>query len=188
MIQLDQFDNRAFDRGAPRWKEVGWWLLRALVFQSSLPWPSALKVAVLRAFGAEVGLGVVIRPRVTIAMPWRLRLGDHVWIGEEVWLLNLAPIEIGSHVCLSQRCFLCTGSHDFSAPGFDLQTAPIRVGDHCWVAAAAFVGPGVSIGRGAMVKACVRLTRDLPAGAVADLDGNRPAAEETPGEAAADEA
>lgn len=168
MIQLDQFDNRAFDRGAPRWKEAVWWLLRALVFQSALPWPSALKTTILRALGARIGSGVVIRPRVTIAMPWRLRLGDHVWIGEEVWLLNLAPIEIGSHVCLSQRAFLCTGSHDFSRPGFDLRTAPIVVGDHSWLAASVFIGPGVTIGRGVMVKACARVTRDLPDGAVAN--------------------
>lgn len=171
MIRLDQFDNRGFDRGASRVKEGLWWLVRAMFFQSRLPWPSGFKTAILRCFGASVGTGVVIRPRVTITFPWRLVVGDHVWIGEDVWLMNLAPIELGSHVCISQRAFLCTGSHDFRQRTFDLRIAPIIVKDHVWVGACCFIGPRVTISKGARVKACVRLTDDLAAGSVADLDG-----------------
>ena len=153
MLDLAKFDNSAFDRGAPRWKEALWWIVRSWIFASWLPLPSALKVAVLRAFGAKVGQCVVIRSRVNITFPWNLTLGDHVWLGDEVLILSLAHITIGSNVCVSQRAFLCAGSHDFSKTSFDLITRPIEIGDGCWIAAQAFVGPGAVVPPGTMVKA-----------------------------------
>ena len=119
------------------------------------PWPlpSALRCRLLRLFGARIGQGVVIRARVQVTFPWRLTIGDHCWIGEEVNLLNLAPITIGHDVCVSQRAFLCTGSHDFTESGFDLRTGPITIADHSWIAASAFVAPDVHLGPHAMVTA-----------------------------------
>jgi putative colanic acid biosynthesis acetyltransferase WcaF len=153
MIQLSKFDNSTYSRGVSKWKEALWWVARSLVFAPWFPVPSAIKVAVLRAFGAKVGMGVVIRSRVNITFPWKLEIGDHVWIGDEVLILSLAPVKIGSNVCISQRAFLCTGSHDFRSEGFDLITKPIEVGDGCWVAACAFIGPGATVPAGTMVKA-----------------------------------
>jgi len=95
-----RFDNSGFDRGAPRWKEVLWWISRSLFFASWFPLPSALKCLVLRIFGAKIGKGVIIRSRVNITFPWRFSCGDYVWIGDEVGFLTLAPITIGSHTCL----------------------------------------------------------------------------------------
>lgn len=153
MIDLSRFRNDGFERGAPVWKEAAWWVVRSLCFAPWFPVPSAIKVLLLRAFGATIGTGVVIRSRVNITFPWRFRCGDHVWIGDEVLILSLAEVTLGSHVCLSQRAFLCTGSHDFKSPGFDLITAPIEIGDSSWVAAQAFVGPGAVVPPGTMVKA-----------------------------------
>jgi len=153
VIDLAKFDNSAFDRGAPAWKEALWWLVRSVLFAPWLPVPSALKVAVLRAFGAKVGKCVVIRNRVNITFPWKLTIGDHVWLGDEVLILSLDRVVIGSNVCISQRAFLCTGSHDFSKEAFDLITRPIEIGDGCWIAAQAFVGPGAVLPPGTMVKA-----------------------------------
>ncbi|MEO0854322.1 MAG: colanic acid biosynthesis acetyltransferase WcaF, partial [Cyanobacteria bacterium J06648_11] len=82
---------------------------------------------------------------------WRLQVGDWVWIGEGVWFDNLAPIEIGNHVCISQDVYLCTGNHDWTAPNFDLQVASICLEESSWVAARASVGPGVTIGKGAIL-------------------------------------
>ena len=141
MIRLDQYDNRDFDRGAGKMKEVAWNLTKWLFFQNPLPFPSALRCVLLRLFGARVGCGVVIRPRTNFSFPWRIELGDHVWIGEEVWILSLAQVTISSHCCLSQRAFICTGSHDFSKPSFDLITKPVTIGEGSWIAACAFVGP-----------------------------------------------
>src|SRR5205814_7735432 len=145
-MDLSIYDNSDFDRGASRWKEAVWILVRFLFFQNAFPWPSPLHCALLRLFGAKIGRGVVIRANVNISFPWRLTISDQVWIGEDVGILSLAPVTIGSNVCISQRAYLCTGSHDFRRNDFKLRTAPIVIGDRTWVAAASFIGPDVNIG------------------------------------------
>ena len=95
----------------------------------------------------------MIRANVNISFPWHLSIGDHVWIGEDVGILSLAPVTIESNVCISQRAYLCTGSHDFRREDFKLKVAPITVRTGSWVAAVAFVGPGVEVGTGAVVSA-----------------------------------
>jgi len=152
-MNLSQFDNSQFSRGASRWKELAWWVARSLLFAPWFPVPSALKVAALRGFGARIGRGVVIRSRVNITFPWRFECGDCVWLGDEVLVLSLDRVTIGSHVCISQRAFLCTGTHDFGRETFDLVTRPIVIGDGCWIAAQAMVMPGAVVPAGTMVKA-----------------------------------
>ncbi|WP_193212267.1 WcaF family extracellular polysaccharide biosynthesis acetyltransferase [Luteolibacter marinus] len=165
MIDLAKYNNDAFSRGAPAWKEGLWWLVRSLLFAAWFPVPSALKVAALRAFGAKIGNRVVIRSRVNITFPWRFECGDHVWIGDEVGILSLERVKIGTNACLSQRAYLCTGSHDFSKETFDLITRPIEIGDGCWVGAHAFVGPGVTMGEGSRCMAGAVVVKNVPAGA-----------------------
>jgi acetyltransferase-like isoleucine patch superfamily enzyme len=103
------------------------------------------------------------KPGVVVKFPWRLEIGDHSWIGEHVWLDNLAEIRIGSHCCLSQGAYLCTGSHDWSRSSFNLMTKPIVVQDQVWLAARSIVGPGVTVGSGAVLSLGSIATRDLPA-------------------------
>ena len=158
MINLSKFNNSNFFRGAPKWKEALWWICRSLFFAPWFPIPSPVKVAFLRLFGAKVGAGVVIRSRVNITFPWKLEIGDHVWIGDEVMILSLDRVKIGSHVCISQRAFLCAGSHDFRKESFDLITKPIVIEDGCWICAQAFIGPGVTVPEGTMVKALWAMT------------------------------
>lgn len=153
VIDLQKFENSQFSRGAPKWKEVLWIICRSLCFAPWFPISSSLKTAVLRLFGAKVGTGVVIRSRVNITFPWRFQCGDHVWIGDEVLVLSLGNVSIGSNVCISQRAFLCSGSHDFKKESFDLIVRPITIGDSCWIAAGAFVGPGANIPPGTKLKA-----------------------------------
>ena len=152
-MRLDHYDNSYFSRGASKIKEVLWWVVRSLLFAPWFPIPSVLKVAALRAFGARIGQGVVIRSRVNITFPWKVTLGDHVWIGDEVLILSLDQVTIASHVCISQRAFLCTGSHQFKSENFDLVTKPISIGEGCWIAANVFIGAGVSLGNGTLCSA-----------------------------------
>ena len=169
-VRLKDYDNSGFDRGAGRLQESLWLLCKALFFQNPLPWPSALRVALLRLFGAQVGSGVVIRSGVNITFPWRFRAGDAVWIGEEVQILSLAPVELGSNVCLSQRSFLCTGSHNFHKDTFDLVVKPVVIEDEVWVAAQAFVGPGVVLRSKSVVSAGSVVLESAPPGSF--LRGN----------------
>ena len=160
-VDLSTFSTGDFDRGASRIRELLWLLVRLLLFQLCPLKCSALKCWTLRRFGARVGRGVVIKPDVKITFPWKLTVGDHVWLGEECWLLNLAPITIESNVCISQRAFLCTGNHDYKSPAFDLITRPIRVERGAWIGSGAFVGPGVTVGTHAVLTAGSVATKDL---------------------------
>ena len=137
-------------------------LARGMFFQTFVPWPSALRVALLRAFGARIGRGVVVRANVNISFPWRLTVGNHVWIGEEAAILSLADVIIESSVCISQRAYLCTGSHDYCREDFKLVTRPITVRAESWIAAAAFIAPGVEVGAGAVIAAGSVVVRDVP--------------------------
>jgi putative colanic acid biosynthesis acetyltransferase WcaF len=190
-MDLSIYDNSDFDRGAPRWKEVVWALVRFLFFQNALPWPSSLRCSLLRAFGAKVGRNVVIRANVNISFPWRLAIGDHVWIGEDVGILTLAQVTIESNVCISQRAYLCTGSHDFRREDFKLRVAPITVREGSWIAAACFIAPGVEIGSGAVVSAGSvvfesvapkTFVRGNPATVVSEFRGQRSEVTKTEGE------
>jgi putative colanic acid biosynthesis acetyltransferase WcaF len=149
-VRLNEFNSNGFDRGASRFKELLWILLSGLIFESWLP-GTMWRCMLLRLFGAEIGSGVVIKPRVRIKFPWRLNVGSNTWIGEGVWIDNLANIDVGQNVCISQSAYFCTGSHDWSLQTFDLITMKIQVKDMSWVAAQARIGPGVTVGCGSVV-------------------------------------
>lgn len=150
-----------FDRGAGPLKEAIWLITRLFLFRLCPFSFSALKRGVLRAFGAHIGRGVVFKPQVTITFPWKLTIGDYVWLGEECWLLNLERIVIGNNVCISQRAFLCTGSHNYKSPAFDLIVKPITVEDGAWLGAGCWVGPGVTVGSHAVLTAGSVATKKL---------------------------
>lgn len=123
-----------------------WYVANAVVLQSWLVPVSWPKRVLLRLFGANVGRGVALKPRVNVKYPWHLQLGDDVWIGEGVWIDNLADVVIGSNACISQGAYLLTGNHDYRDPHFGLDVKPIEIGSGAWIAARAVVGPGVTMG------------------------------------------
>lgn len=150
-MRLDHYTLGDYTPGAPYWKQLFWYFIGSPIASSYwLPF-SSLKVATLRLFGATIGQGVRIKPGVRVKFPWRLTIGNYVWIGEDVWLDNLAHIQIDNHVCVSQNVYLCTGNHDWSHPDFGLRTAPIHIQQSSWLAARSVVGPGVTIGTGAIL-------------------------------------
>lgn len=152
-MHLDRFrvDRGGYTPGAGIVRQTLWFFLGAPLVRSWLLPFSPLKVGLLRLFGASVGRGVRIKPGVKVKFPWRLIVGDHSWLGEDLWIDNLAEVRIGSHCCLSQGVYLCTGSHDWSSDTFDLMTGPIVLEDHAWLGAKSIVAPGVTVGEGAVL-------------------------------------
>lgn len=162
-VDLSNYRAEGFERGAGRVKEALWLAVRLCLFELCPFSLSALKRAVLRAFGAKIGRGVTIKPQVKITFPWKLTVGDYAWLGEEAWLLNLEQIVIGHHACISQRAFLCTGSHNYKLASFALIVKPIVLEQGAWVGANAWVGPGVTIGSHAVLSAGSVTARSLDA-------------------------
>jgi putative colanic acid biosynthesis acetyltransferase WcaF len=165
-VDLSSYSAAHFDRGASKGRELIWLFVSLVLFRLCPLSLSPLKRTVLRIFGARVGIGVTIKPQVKITFPWKLEIGDHVWLGEECWLLNLERIAIGNNVCISQRAFLCTGSHNHKLPTFDLITKPITVENGAWIGASAWVGPGVVVGVESVLSAGSVATKDLERGGI----------------------
>lgn len=149
-VRLDLYSNRHY-RPGPIWIKALWYCVSRLIFMSFIPYPNRLKRRILKLFGANIGEGVVLKPSVQIKYPWMLSIGDFSWIGENVWIDNLDKVEIGPHCCLSQRVTLICGNHDFRSPTFDLITEPIILEEGAWIGANSTIGPGVTIGKMAVI-------------------------------------
>jgi len=160
---LSGFTGAGYDIGRGKLTQILWLAISGSIF---MRWwcPASTRVALLRAFGAEIGDGVLIRHRVRIHWPWKLAIGDHSWVGEGAWILNLEPVTIGANVCVSQDAFLCTGSHDRRSSTFEFDNGPITIGDGAWVAARAVVLRGVAIGPRATVGVSSVVRHDVAAG------------------------
>lgn len=172
-VRLKDFDPAiGLDRGVGKLTETLWYLTKIVFFLSAFPFPSSLKSNLLRFFGAMVGDRVIVKPRVNIHMPWKLEIGDDVWIGEEVFILNFEKVAIGSNVAISQRAFICCGNHDYTIPSMPYRNAPITLEDGCWVGAACFIGPGVNVGVDTVIAAGSVVTSSLPADGI--FSGNPP--------------
>jgi putative colanic acid biosynthesis acetyltransferase WcaF len=170
---LRTFSTEGYLKGRSVPVQALWFVVQNVVF---MQWwcPSALRVRILRWFGGSVGEGVRIRHRVRVHWPWKITLGDYCWIGEGAWLLNLEPIVIEPHACISQEAFLCTGGHDHQASDFRFRNGPIRVGAGAWVGARAIVLPGVRIDAEAVVGAGAVAARDVAPGEVLTTVVRRP--------------
>lgn len=160
LVNLKNYNNDWFIPGS-KVKIILWTLSSALFFRTSLPVPSSIKVVILKIFGANIGVGVVIKPSVNIKYPWRLSVGDYTWIGEDVWIDNLDTVNIGNDCCLSQGCYLLTGNHDFSSSTFDLMIAEINIENEAWVGAKSVVCPGVTLQRASILTVGSIATKNL---------------------------
>lgn len=162
-VRLNHFNSSlGLNRGVSKFKELIWYFIKIWFFLSAIPYPSKFKVFLLRIFGAKVGKGTVLKPRVNIHFPWKLEIGNYVWIGEEVFLLNFEKISIGNDVCISQRAFLCGGNHDYKTSSMPYRNGPIKLENGCWVGAGVFVGPNVIIGVDSVVNAQSVITKSIP--------------------------
>lgn len=160
-VDLSQFSGQGLDRGRSRLVEILWWLAKISIVQTKMPWPSAVRKKVLCLFGAKIGSGFYIRPSVNVHFPWKLTVGDNVWIGEGCTILNLEPIEIKSNSALAHEVYITSGGHDISSPTFAYDNRPVTIESGVWLATRSFVGAGVTIHRGAVVAAGAVVVKDV---------------------------
>ncbi len=166
-VDLRQYSQAGYNRGRPSWYIILWWLVQGIAFPLSLHNLSGFRCWLLRLFGAKIGTGVLIRPTARVTYPWKLEVGDHSWIGDDVVLYSIETIRIGCHCVISQESYLCTGSHDIQDTAFSLTTAPVTIGNGAWIASDCFIAPGVTIGANAVVGARSSVFGDIPAAQVA---------------------
>ena len=150
-VRLGTFDGSDFDKGAGFLKATLWYFVNALIVRASWNPFMGIKVALLRAFGAKIGKGLVIKNNVIIKSPWNLVIGDDCWLGENCWIDNLDKVVIGSNVCISQGALLLTGNHDYTISSMPYRNAPIKIEDGAWVGAKTTVCPGVTVHRNAIL-------------------------------------
>jgi putative colanic acid biosynthesis acetyltransferase WcaF len=143
-----------------------WWIVYAMLFRPSPQIMYGWRRFLLRLFGAKVGKKVILRPTTQITYPWKVSIGDYSWIGDDVVLYSLGTIVIGSNSVISQRSYICTGSHDYLSEGFDIYAQNITIGSKCWLATDVYVAPSVQIGDGTVVGARSSVFKDLPANKV----------------------
>lgn len=164
--RLDLFKLPKGFRGQPAWLVQLWWLIQGSLFAWSPQFMYGWRRFLLRSFGAKVGIKALIRPTARITYPWKVSIGAHSWIGDDVVLYSLGEIEIGDDVVISQRSYLCAGSHDYTKPTFDIFTKKILIASEVWVASDVYIFPGVTIERGAVVGARSSVFQDLPGNTV----------------------
>lgn len=163
---LTRFAVPADFRGRSKVTVQLWWIVQSTLFAASPQFLFGFRRWLLRCFGARIGLGVLVRPTARITYPWHLEVGDHSWIGDDTVIYNLAPIKIGSNVALAHGVYLCTGLHDVAVPTFDIGAKPICIEDEAWLANDCFIGPGVTVHRGAVIGARSTVLHDMPEGMI----------------------
>ncbi|WP_017306418.1 hormogonium polysaccharide biosynthesis acetyltransferase HpsU [Spirulina subsalsa] len=161
-VDLRHYDQSNFERGKSGLWILFWWLVQAVTFPLTPHNLSGLRCAILRLFGAKIGKGVLIRPTARFTYPWKVEIGDYTWVGDDVVFYSLDRIVVGRQCVISQKCYLCTGSHDITTPRFTLETAPIFIGNGAWVATDCFVAPGVKIGANAVIGARSSVFGNIP--------------------------
>ena len=147
---LASFNNSWYKPGASIFKRINWYFISLAFFKSSFSL-NVVKVILLKMFGAKIGKGVIIKPHINIKYPWRLRIGNYVWIGEQAWIDNLADITIEDNVCISQGAMLLCGNHNYKKTSFDLIVGSIHLKKGSWIGAKSVVCPNIVVGSHAIL-------------------------------------
>lgn len=116
-------------------KRILWFVTGRIFINTYFPFPQYLKIFILKIYGAKLGKGIVIKPKVNIKYPWFLTIGNYTWIGEQVWIDNVGEVKIGSNVCISQGALLLCGNHNYKKSSFDSIIGEIIIEDGVWIGA-----------------------------------------------------
>lgn len=165
-IKLNKYNNDRYNPGKNAFVRFIWYFVNAIFLNSYCIPFSACKVFLLRLFGATIGTGVIIKPKVNIKYPWKLIIGDHSWIGEKVWIDNLDQVTIENNCCLSQDAMILCGNHDYKKPTFDLITKPIVLKNGAWIGAKSVLCPGVTLEENAILTVGSIATNNLEANSI----------------------
>lgn len=160
-VELNKYNNNWYNPGKNKLILLLWYFVNVIFINSYFIPISSLKVFILKLFGAKIGKGVVIKPKVNIKYPWKLEIGDYTWIGEKVWIDNLDIIIIGNNCCISQGALLLCGNHNYKKSTFDLMINPIVLKDGAWIGAKSTVCPGVTVNENAILTAGSIATKNL---------------------------
>ena len=162
-VNLETFSTYNFNKGANKLKIVIWYFVNALFVRASWNPFMGIKVFFLKLFGAKIGKGLVIKNNGNIKFPWKLTLGNDVWLGENAWIDNLDEVIIGNNVCISQGALLLTGNHDYTLSTFDYRNAPIIIEDGAWIGAKTVVCPGIKVKSHAILTVGSTATKNMEA-------------------------
>lgn len=143
-----------------------WWIVQDTLFRMSPQVFYGWRNFLLRLFGARIGHKVQIRSTTRVTYPWKLTIGDYVWVGDDCVFYNLGEIQVGSHVAIAHDVYFCTGMHEYERLDFPIGQKPIVIEDEVWLPNDIFIGPGVTIGKGAVVGARSTVLNDLPSGMI----------------------
>jgi len=159
-VKLSSFNNSWFKPGN-KIRIILWYIFNRMFINTYFPFPSSFKLFILSVFGSNIGENVFIKPKVNIKYPWLLKIDDNVWIGENVWIDNLAKVTINSNVCISQGAMLLTGNHNYKISSFDLMLGEIKLEEGVWIGAMCVLCPGVICNSHSILTVGSVATKDL---------------------------
>lgn len=152
-MNLNKYNQSNFERGKSSIVILIWWFVQGTIFRYSMHNMYSFRAMLLRIFGAEIGKNTKIRSSAKFTYPWKVKVGDFSWIGDDVVIYSLDKVNIESNVVISQKSYICTGSHNVADESFSLITRPVTIEQKSWIAADCFIFPGVTVAEGCIVSA-----------------------------------
>lgn len=184
-LPLDIRSNRAARKysRSEQARRIAWafgiWLIRLS------PYPCyGWRRWVFRLFGAKIGAHVRTTASTHLYMPWNVEIGDWAAVGTDVFVYSLGKVRIGARATVSYRTHVCAGTHDFTDPTLPLLKPAVIIEEDAWIGTEAFIGPGLTIGRGSIVAARAVVVKSVEphtmvGGHPAQVIGQRPVMRKT---------
>lgn len=144
-----------------RLRRAIWAVLYVAAFRPSPKPLHGWRRFLLRLMGAHIAPTSIIHASVRIWAPWNLIMEDCATLGPYVDCYSVAPVTLAAGCVVSQYSYLCTATHDYTELALPLISKPITIGRSAWVCADVFIGPGVTVGEGAVVAARSSVYRDI---------------------------